>query len=168
MFSSLWEKSKDRFSGDNFHQKQRENPDKDLQYVPQIYKETLILLEYKCLSICGKALNQFGLPVPTRQAHNILDRDLLRATNYDINILQHMVETNKPRQTQDQRTAYEAVMNLIAEGNRGILFLDAPGGTGKTFLKNFINVEIRFKRHIALAVVSSGIASTHRIAHSAL
>ncbi|GBN02861.1 hypothetical protein AVEN_52541-1 [Araneus ventricosus] len=70
-----------------------------------------------------------GLPVPTRQAHHILDRDLLRETTYYINILQHIVETNKPPLTEDQRTVYEAVMNLIAEGNGGILFLHAPGGT---------------------------------------
>ncbi|GBM57929.1 hypothetical protein AVEN_206002-1 [Araneus ventricosus] len=65
-----------------------------------------------------------------------------------------MMETNKPRLTEDQ--AYEAVMNLIAEGNGGILFLDVPGGTGKTFLINCILAEIRSKRHIALAVASSG------------
>ncbi|GBM23770.1 hypothetical protein AVEN_271131-1 [Araneus ventricosus] len=72
---------------------------------------------------------QFGLPVSTRQAHHTLDRDLLREANYDINILQHMVETNKPRLKEDQRTAFEAVMNFIAERNGDILFLDAPGGT---------------------------------------
>ncbi|GBL69568.1 hypothetical protein AVEN_32798-1 [Araneus ventricosus] len=83
-----------------------------------------------------------------------------------------MMETNKPRLTEDQRSAYEAVMNLIAEGNGGILFLDAPGGTGKTFLINLILAEIRSKRHIALSVTSSGIASIlfdgGRTAHSAL
>ncbi|GBM88010.1 hypothetical protein AVEN_185943-1 [Araneus ventricosus] len=72
---------------------------------------------------------RISLDYPTRQAYNTLDRDLLRETNYDINILQHMVETNKPRQTEDQRTAYEAMVNFIAEGDGGILFFDIPGGT---------------------------------------
>ncbi|GBN13023.1 hypothetical protein AVEN_228102-1 [Araneus ventricosus] len=125
--SSLWGKSKDRFCEDIFHQKQRENPDIDLHYAFQIYKETLILLEDKCLSICGKILLQFRLPVPTRQAYNTLDRDLLRESNYDINILQHMVEINKSRLTEKQGTAYEAVINFIAKGNGGIIFIDAPG-----------------------------------------
>ncbi|GBM71796.1 hypothetical protein AVEN_98404-1 [Araneus ventricosus] len=62
---------------DILHQKQTENPDIDLHYIPQIDNETLILLEYKWLSICGKTLFQLGLPVPTRQAHHTLDRDLL-------------------------------------------------------------------------------------------
>ncbi|GBN37313.1 hypothetical protein AVEN_114825-1 [Araneus ventricosus] len=159
----LWQKYKERLSEDILQQKQRENPDIDLHNAPQIYNETRILLEDKCLSICGKTLLQLGLPVPTRQAHHTLDRDLLREANYDINILQHMVETNKPRITEDQRTADEAMMNLIN---------DAPGGTGKTFLINLILAEIRSKRHIALAVASSGISSTlldgGRTVHSAL
>ncbi|GBN18464.1 hypothetical protein AVEN_262555-1 [Araneus ventricosus] len=50
--------------------------------------------------------------------------------------------------------------NLIIEDKGGILFLDAPGGTGRTFLSNLILVEIRSKRHIALAVASPGITST--------
>ncbi|GBO41814.1 hypothetical protein AVEN_157362-1 [Araneus ventricosus] len=100
---SLWEKSKDRFSEDVFHLKQRENPDIDLHYVLQIYNETLIVLENKCLSICRRTLLQFELPVPTRKAHKSLDRGLIRKTNYDKNILQHMVELNKPRLTGDQR-----------------------------------------------------------------
>ncbi|GBN08300.1 hypothetical protein AVEN_133797-1 [Araneus ventricosus] len=83
-----------------------------------------------------------------------------------------MVETNKPRQTEDQRTAYEAVMNVISEEKGDILFLDAPGRTGKTFLINLMLAEIPSKRHIALAVASSEIASTlldvGRTAHSAL
>ncbi|GBM35791.1 hypothetical protein AVEN_108981-1 [Araneus ventricosus] len=90
----------------------------------QIKNETLILLEDKCLSICGEKLLQLGLPVPTIQAHHTLDRDLLREANHDITISQHMVEGNKPRLTEDQRTDYETVMNLIAEGNGGILFLE--------------------------------------------
>ena len=37
-------------------------------------------------------------------------------------------------------------------------FLDAPGGTGKTFLIHLTNV--RFDRKIVLAVASSGIVAT--------
>ena len=51
-------------------------------------------------------------------------------------------------------------------------FLDAPGGTGKTFLISLILAEIRSNNGIALAVALSGIAATlldgGRTAHSAL
>ncbi|GBN80763.1 hypothetical protein AVEN_157332-1 [Araneus ventricosus] len=63
-------------------------------------------------------------------------------------------------------------MYLIAEGNGDFLFLDTLGGTGNTFSINLILAEIRSKRHIALAVASSGMASIlldgGRTAHSAL
>lgn len=37
-----------------------------------------------------------------------------------------------------------------------MFFLDAPGGTGKTFLIKLILAEIRSQNHIALALTSSG------------
>lgn len=54
----------------------------------------------------------------------------------------------------------------------GFFFLDAPGGTGKTFIIALILARIRSQNHIALAIASSGIAATlldgGRTAHSAL
>ncbi|XP_071033027.1 ATP-dependent DNA helicase pif1-like, partial [Parasteatoda tepidariorum] len=54
----------------------------------------------------------------------------------------------------------------------GLYFLDAPGGTGKTFLISIILATIRSQNNIALAIASSGIAATlldgGRTAHSAL
>jgi len=41
-----------------------------------------------------------------------------------------------------------------------LYFLDAPGGTGKTFLLNLLLAKIRSNSDIALAVASSGIAAT--------
>ncbi len=40
------------------------------------------------------------------------------------------------------------------------MFIDAPGGTGKTFLLNTILAYNRKDLHIALATASSGIAAT--------
>ena len=41
-----------------------------------------------------------------------------------------------------------------------MFFLDAPGGTGKTFLLNTVLATIRSRSEIALATASSGIAAT--------
>jgi PIF1 helicase. len=41
-----------------------------------------------------------------------------------------------------------------------MFFIDASGGTGKTFLINLILAKVRNNRRIALAVESSGIAVT--------
>lgn len=63
-------------------------------------------------------------------------------------------------------------MEKVNKKSGGIIFLDAPGGTGKTFLLNILLAEIRSRKDIAFAVASSGIAATlldgGRTAHSAL
>ncbi|CAB3233342.1 unnamed protein product [Arctia plantaginis] len=57
---------------------------------------------------------------------------------------------------------------LFNEGK--IFFLDASGGTGKTFITNLILAKVRSQGKLALAVASSGIAATllagGRTAHS--
>ena len=61
-------------------------------------------------------------------------------------------------------------MGLVDSGSGGFIFLDAPGGTGKTFLLNTILAKVRLGGKIALASASSGIAATllkgGRTAHS--
>jgi ATP-dependent DNA helicase PIF1 len=63
-------------------------------------------------------------------------------------------------------------MKAIDDGNGGLFFLDAPGGTGKTFLMSLILATVRARSEIAVAVASSGIAATLlegcRTTHSAL
>lgn len=63
-------------------------------------------------------------------------------------------------------------MDKVTNSSGEIIFLDAPGGTGKTYLINLILVEIRRQRQIVFAVASSGIAATlldgGRTVHSAL
>ncbi|GBO10705.1 hypothetical protein AVEN_235539-1, partial [Araneus ventricosus] len=53
-----------------------------------------------------------------------------------------------------------------------LLFLDAPGGTGKTFLINLLSAQTQKDKKVAIAVASSGIAATllddGRTAHSVL
>ncbi|XP_044592065.1 uncharacterized protein LOC123270186 [Cotesia glomerata] len=61
---------------------------------------------------------------------------------------------------------------VVSNGTGGIYFLDAPGGTGKTFLISLLLATIRSQNEVALALASSGIAATllegGRTAHSAL
>ncbi|GFU70858.1 ATP-dependent DNA helicase [Trichonephila clavipes] len=63
-------------------------------------------------------------------------------------------------------------MRAITEQSGGLFFIDAPDGTGKTFLLSLILATIRSQNNIALAIASSGIAATFldggRTTHSAL
>jgi len=117
-------------------------------------------------------LSQLGLISPQRNTNDVMNIDVLRETRYNVDALRVYVDAQKMLLTDDQRLAYDTVVEYVQRGNGGIIFLDAPGGTGKTFLLNLILAEIRMKHGIALAVASSGIAATlldgGRTAHSAL
>ena len=62
--------------------------------------------------------------------------------------------------TADQREVYDCFCSMIDSNEGGMLFLDAPGGTDKTFLINLILAKLRSEGKIALATASSGIAAT--------
>ena len=67
----------------------------------------------------------------------------------------------------DQINAFQAICHLcdsamqaqfnVAQCN--VVFVDAPGGTGKTFLFNTVLARYRSQKKICLALASSGIAS---------
>ena len=70
----------------------------------------------------------------------------------------------------DQKHDYDTILHRIVSQSGGFLFLDAPGGTGKTFLTNLLLAKVRSQRKFVLAIASSGIAATllngGRTAHS--
>jgi hypothetical protein len=71
-----------------------------------------------------------------------------------------------------QRAAYNGVIDAYAAHHAKVIFIDGPGGTGKTYIKNLILNVMRLHGDIALAVASSGIVvlplSGRRTAHSYL
>jgi len=114
-----------------------------------------------CLSMSGKSLQLLGLPSPTRELPtNQLLAEILCETNYSIEELTLHVSLNEPLLVPDQRVTYNAILQHVEENKGGIFFLDAPGGTGKTFMLNLLLAKIRQRKKIALAVTLSGIAST--------
>ncbi|XP_056647121.1 ATP-dependent DNA helicase pif1-like [Diorhabda sublineata] len=92
--------------------------------------------------------------------------------SYNINELLEYIAHNKPLLNDNQKKVYDVIMSRINNNIGGIIYLDAPGGTGKMFLINLILAKIRAKKLIVLALASSGIAATlmegGRTAHSAL
>jgi hypothetical protein len=168
----LWESYKESLTEDILIQARRQNPGMTLDYTPDMFNQTLIILEDKALGMAGKDLKQLGLPTPQRTLGDRLSREMLRETSYDLNDLETYVSTNEPLLLVDQRAAYNAILDRINRKAGGIIFLDAPGGTGKTFVINLLLAKIRQQSKIAIAVASSGIAATllhgGRTAHSTL
>ena len=165
----LWETHKDSLSEDIFHHVQQENPTVEVIYTSTIYNRALLLLEKLVLSISSKALKDFGMPSPVCVS-NSTNQEFLRETNYCVDTLNTYIADNEPLLIPDQKHAYDTILHRIVSQSRGFLFLDAPGGTGKTFLINLLLAKVRSQRKIALAVASSGIAATllngERNAHS--
>ena len=87
-------------------------------------------------------------------------REYRREINYDQGEQQAYVDHNAALLTADQREVYDCFCSMVDRNEGGLLFLDAPGGTGKTFLVNLILARIRSEGKIALATASSGIAAT--------
>lgn len=102
---------------------------------------------------------------------SVISSEYLRETAYGMLELLNYVQENETRLLTDQLTAYNRILGSVEENTGRIFFLDAPGGTGKTFLINLLLAQIRSRKKIALAVASSGIAATlmqgGRTAHSA-
>lgn len=168
----LWEKYKDFMSEDILHSLRETNRNFDIQFTPNVYNEALILIEDICLGIVNKPLVQLGMFAPTRSVNDLFDRDLQRETHFNVNELHSFVQRNVPRLNPEQRTVFYTIMDAIAMQTGGFYFIDAPGGTGKTFLISLILAAIRSNNYIAVAIASSGIAATlldgGRTAHSAL
>uniref|UniRef100_A0A1I8J8H4 ATP-dependent DNA helicase n=1 Tax=Macrostomum lignano TaxID=282301 RepID=A0A1I8J8H4_9PLAT len=62
--------------------------------------------------------------------------------------------------TEEQIAVYESVTADLVAGSGGLHFLDAPAGTGKTFLLEVLLAFVRSRGELALAVAASGIAAT--------
>ncbi|QQP54227.1 ATP-dependent DNA helicase, partial [Caligus rogercresseyi] len=106
-----------------------------------MFKQALLDLEDKVLELGGENLEKYGLPKVDRSVGKGLEpREVLRERAYNFEDLQDFTEENEPklRENEDQKHAYDTLL-LAVEGNKGgLFFLDAPGGTGKTFLTNLL------------------------------
>ena len=170
--TELWEKYKSHMAEDIFCRLHRQNLNMNMDFTAEIYNETLILIEDLCLQITSKVLNQLGIPSPNRSAAASFDVELHREQYYNTADLLSYVQSNTPKLTLEQKGVYDQIIQAANSGVGEIFFLDAPGGTGKTFLIRLILATIRSQKDIALALASSGIAATllpgGRTAHSAL
>lgn len=126
----------------------------------------------------GKHLKHFGLPEVTesqreransaigriagRYSHlsseiqHELDFDRIELKDY------HDTRMNGPNAlTAEQRQIYEKVLSSVKNNQPGTFFIDAPGGTGKSYVLNTILAGVRLldESSIAIAVAASGIAA---------
>ncbi|XP_061394301.1 uncharacterized protein LOC133329850 [Musca vetustissima] len=149
----LWKQFKEDMAEDILHQHRALNNDPAMEFSDTIF-------------------NEFGMFAPIRPISDPFERDLLRETDYHPKELEIYLGENLPKLQPEQKNVYDYVMDAIINQTGGLHFIDAPVGTGKTFLISLILASVRSQGNIALAIASSGIAATlldgGRTAHSAL
>ena len=156
----LWTLFQEDLCEDFLHRARRQALDMTLGYTDHMFNQGLIALEDKVMNMGGKALQDYGLPVPDRTAGTDTEpREVLREKNYDIEALCKITTDGEPKLLPEQLTAYQTFLKAVQRGSGGLFFLDAPGGTGKTFVTNLLLAKVRQQGKIALAVASSGIAA---------
>lgn len=166
----LWDNHTDSMAGDILHQHRTRYNDLTITFSDAMYNEALIAIEDLCIIIANLPLSHFGMNSPNRTASDLLNTEMNRKLQYNTVEMAAIVTRNVPLMNDEQRTIYDRIMLAVSAGQGGFCFLDAPSGTGKTFLISLILAEIRSNNGIALAVASSGIAATlldgGRTAHS--
>ncbi|XP_046391588.1 uncharacterized protein LOC124159723 [Ischnura elegans] len=146
----LWETFKDSICEDLL-ERHRENPER-------AYKLALIDID-RSLRRQGSCLTDHGLPY-VKDNTTELDREL---DNYGMDQQTAIVKEWEPKLSEDQRRIYEYFKILYEKEERRdqVIFIDGPGGYGKTALIRVILAYVRSHRQVALAVASSGIAAAN-------
>ncbi|XP_076044688.1 uncharacterized protein LOC143027303 [Oratosquilla oratoria] len=153
--SNIWEETKDLFASDFLYFRGL------TEYNDEIYLDALDDIQENVLNCGGGRIVQYGLP-PSRDGEKTTNV-IRREKSYNKVRLAEEVEGKKVLLNEKQRFCYETVMARVEGGRKDCnngFFLDAPGGTGKSFVLNIILDTVRSTGKIALAVASSGIAAT--------
>lgn len=142
----LWDKYKNDMANDILYRLQEHNP--DITYNNLIYDEALAKIEDQVITITEKDLSLFGMSRPQRA--RVVSTDLVHESEYDIASLQQQIQESIPQLNSEQRLVFDKVVQRVESGEGGLFFLDAPGGTGKTYLLNLLLAQIRKENGIAL------------------
>ena len=168
----LFEKYKQSFAEDQKYRRSLELFNRNINFIESDYSECLWLISDVIHEITNgrKSLADFNIPLPTIPRLNQIpdNPDLHQELSYDVIEQEQVACSNVQKMNFDQRNCYDKIMNAInfvhienaTEDNvQRIFFIDAPGGTGKTFTFNTILAAVRGSGKVAIAVASSAIAS---------
>ncbi|XP_022152308.1 uncharacterized protein LOC111020056 [Momordica charantia] len=112
------------------------------------------------LESMGKQITMYDLPIikPMQifandcNTKDILDERSIIVSDEDIQASSKLNE--------DQKLAYDIIVQRIMNNKSGVFFIDGPGGTGKTFLYRALLATIRSRGMIAIATATSGVAAS--------
>ena len=114
------------------------------------------------------SLKDFDLPVPNMKKEEFIQnhlqdhRDIAEENDLSVEKANMFYEANYPLLNKDQQDVFNYIKDLIVGKNKDglLVFLDAPGGTGKTVTLNVL-VTWMIKEDLKVAIsAASGIAAT--------
>ena len=146
----------------------RRHPELDADVV-----RSLALLDIeRRLQRSGKELEDLHLTAVSEE-HRLLAAELEEAAElrrlppviqeelaYDGQALREQTDARLPTLLPSQRAVVDAVLDAVRERRPLAVYVDAPGGTGKTYTFNTLLAAVRADGEVALAVAFSGIAAT--------
>ena len=121
----------------------------------------------KILTRVNMTLTEFGLPTPDTEKEEFVKKALADEYVADDEEMtpqkaKIFFEANYPKLNAGQKEVFRYVTKLIAENNNDgmLMFLDAPGGTGKTFTLNVMINWILMNELKVATSATSWIAAT--------
>ncbi len=87
----------------------------------------------------NKTFKEFGLPAPSVAFDRLETNRLLKVErDYNVKVLQAEVAMAIESLNDGQHAAYDGVINAYATHHTKVIFIDGPGGMGKTYTENLI------------------------------
>jgi hypothetical protein len=132
----LWENHINDFSEDIRFQNCKNTGNMSLRYTnANICDQALNHLE-SILNRHGKSLKEFpNMPIPNALPNYEQDNHLIQEEqSYNIEELTQILENGFYQLNVDQRAIFEKVILAVETRSPAMIFVDGPGGTGKTFL----------------------------------
>jgi hypothetical protein len=115
------------------------------------------------LRLSPKTCICFGLPAPSARddivAEEVMPAILRAALNFDEEEAQEKAATALQKMNTEQHDLHNEVLQAVEECSGKFFFLDAPGGTGKTFLAKALINSVHARGEIVCPAAFSGIAA---------
>ena len=136
-----------------------------------VYNYGLHLVEQILSMASNKSMKDVGMSPPTRDWDTLLSNSLVQDhLRFEPVREEEMLQEMLPSLNDDQRSAFDRIMQSFLDGHKETFFVVGAAGAGKTFLYNTLCHAIRSQSLLILCVAYSGIAAQllpgGRTAHS--
>jgi len=158
---NLWGKYKNDMIDDYVEMERRIRETEDLPetVIERLYNKALEEIQ-KTLESNNKSLKDFPeMPLVDTTLVATESRLILDELEDDPTSLVDQISEKENMLNYEQREIYNEIINSVYNNEQKQFFINAAGGTGKSFLFSLLLNKLRSDRHIALAVASSGIAA---------